>query len=338
MQDLNSAATKESGSILVTGATGLVGSHLIATLVNQGKKIKALYRSQIPVMQHASQVQWVKGDILDIQSLEDALAGVTQVYHCAAMVSFNPAHKHILYKTNVEGTANVVNACIDAGIEKLLFVSSVAALGRIREGAPITEQMHWTADTSNSEYGKTKYLAEMEVWRGAGEGLNVVIVNPTIILGCSDWNKGSAAIFKNVYNEFPWYTEGTTGFVDVADVVDAMVALMHSNISSERFIVSADNITYRQLFNLAASAFGKKQPHKKVSPLMAKLVWRVEAIKAMVTGSNPLLTKETSATAQAKVVFNNSKLLQYLPAFTYRSIPETVQRICNEFKQKYQLS
>lgn len=324
-------------NILVTGASGLLGSHLVTALIKENKQVKALYRSAVPVFEGADKVEWIKGDILDIVSLEEAMINVDAVYHCAAIVSFDPKEKQQLHITNVEGTANVVNACLNAGVKKLLHVSSVAALGRIRENEPITEKMKWTPETSNSEYGKSKYLAEMEVWRGVGEGLDAVVINPTIILGLSDWNNSSSAIFKSVYNEFPWYTDGVTGFVDAADVAKAMIMLMESNISGERFIVSGENTTYQQLFNLIADAFGKNQPHKKVTPLIAAVVWRLEKMKSFFTGSKPLVTKETAVTAQAKVYFDNSKLLQHLPAFKYTTLHQTVSRICAGFKKMYNL-
>ena len=193
--------------------------------------------------------------------------------------------------------------------------------------------MTWSEATGNSEYGKTKYLAEMEVWRGIGEGLNAVIINPTIILGAADWNKGSAGIFKSVYNEFPWFTNGISGFVDVTDVVKAMVLIMNSNIVAQRFIVNGDNVSYKDLFTMIANAFGKKPPTKKVTKTIAEIVWRVEAIKGFITRKKPLLTKETAHTAQLKVHFNNSKLLKALPSLQYTPINISVNRICLELKQ-----
>ncbi len=322
--------------VLVTGSSGLVGSHLISFLLKEGGKVRAMYHSKHPEIVHQN-LEWFKGDILDVLDLEDAMKDVAQVYHCAAIVSFNPKDKELLYKTNVEGTANVVNACLDGGIEKLLYVSSVAALGRTREDKPIDETMTWSEATGNSEYGKTKYLAEMEVWRGIGEGLNAVIINPTIILGAADWNKGSAGIFKSVYNEFPWFTNGISGFVDVADVVKAMVLLMNSNIVAQRFIANGDNVSYKDLFTMIAVAFGKKPPTKKVTKTIAEIVWRVEAIKGFITGKKPLLTKETAHTAQLKVHFNNGKLLKALPALQYTPLNISVNRICLELKQIHNL-
>lgn len=324
-------------NILVTGASGLLGSHLVKLLVQQGRNVTAIYRNSIPVFECADKIKWIQGDILDVVSLEEALENIQLVYHCAGYVSFNPNEKELLYKINVEGTANVVNACIEAGVDKLVHVSSVSALGRIREHGPVSEKMNWTPETSNSEYGRTKYLAEMEVWRGVGEGLDAVAVNPTIILGASDWSKGSTALFKNVYNEFPWYTEGVTGFVDALDVARAMILLAENETEPERYIISAENITYKNLFNLIAKGFQKKEPSKKVTPFVAASVWRLEKIKSFFTGKSPLITKETSRTARAKVYFDNGKLLKKFPDFHYTPMEETVQRICNELKEKYKL-
>ncbi len=323
--------------ILVTGATGLVGSHLLSKLTKSGIPVRALYRSSIPQTSWSHKVQWVKGDILDIQSLEDAMDQVQQVYHCAAIVSFSPSQRQHMHQVNREGTANVVNAALEKQIGKLVFVSSVAALGRIRKDEMVHEGMQWTPETSNSEYGKSKFLSEMEVWRGIGEGLNAAIVNPVIILGAGNWEQGSSGIFKSAYDEFPWYTEGVSGFVDVEDVTEAMVRIMNSDIRAERFIISGGNHTYREVFTTIANAFGKKHPHKKVTPLLAAIVWRLEAIKSLFTRKNPLLTKETAHTAQAKVFFNNEKLLQALPGFKYHSLQESVQRITQELKSRYQL-
>ncbi len=323
--------------IFVTGASGLVGSHLIQSLIEKGLSVRALYRKNIPVFKHADKVDWVKGDILDVISLDTSLQDVSQVYHCAAIVSFAPKQAVTMLQANVEGTANVVNACINHKIHKLVYVSSVAALGRIREDAAVNETMNWTPETSNSIYGKSKYLAEMEVWRGMGEGLNVAIVNPVIILGAGDWNKGSSEIFKSAYDEFPWYTNGVSGFVDVLDVVDAMQLLMNSDIQGQRYIISGANKAYQAIFTQIATAFHKRPPYKKVTPLLAAIVWRLEAFKGMITGKTPLLTKETAATAQAVVHFDNSKFLNAFPTFTYRTMEETIRRVAGELKELHQL-
>ncbi len=321
--------------ILVTGGTGLVGSELIRLLCEKGKPVRALYRNKIPAIVGADNVEWIKADILDIIALEEAMQGVGQVYHCAAIVSFSSSKKLLMYKTNIEGTANIVNACINKNVSKLLFVSSVAALGKIKEAELINETMNWTPDTCNSEYGRTKYMAELEVWRGMSEGLSVVIVNPVIILGSGDWNSGSSGIFKSAYDEFPWYTQGMSGFVDVMDVVKAMEIIMESDLNGERFILCAHNLLFRDLFTQIALAFNKKPPHKMVTPFLAALIWRLEAIKAFFTKKDPLLTKETAKTAQTKVSFNNTKLLEHFKEFSYTPLDISIKRICTELKKKY---
>ncbi len=321
--------------VLVTGGAGLLGKELITQLLAQGKQVRAIY-NKTPLPQFsAGNIEQMQCNILDVVGLEEAMKDIEQVYHCAAVVTFNPKKKMEMFKINIEGTANVVNAALDAGIKKMVYVSSVAALGRIREDTVINETMNWTEETSNSSYGQSKYLAELEVWRGIGEGLNAVMVNPVVILGNGDWNSGSSQIFKNAYNEFPWYTEGTTGFVDVRDVVKAMLQLMDSDITAQRFILSAETRKFHDVFNLIAKAFGKKPPHKKVTPLVAAIVWRLEALKSKFTNKEPLVTKETAKTAMAKVNFDNSKIKAYLPGFNYRTIEETITDTCALFEQKF---
>ncbi len=319
--------------ILVTGGAGLLGKELITQLLLQGKQVRAIYNNTKLPDFHNDNLQQMQCNILDVVGLEEAMKGIEELYHCAAIVSFNPRRRQEMFKINIEGTANVVNAALDAGVKKMVYVSSVAALGRIRENEPINETMNWTEETSNSAYAQSKYLAEMQVWRGIGEGLDAVMVNPVIILGAGDWNGGSSQIFKTAYDEFPWYTDGSTGFVDVRDVVKAMIELMNSNVTAERFILSAENKTYTEVFNLMAKYFGKKPPYKKVTPLLAKIVWRLEAIKSFFTGKDPLLTKETSATAMAKVTFDNSKLKKFLPGFSYRKIEDSIADTCRALQQ-----
>lgn len=313
--------------ILVTGASGLVGSELIKQLLEKGERIKAICHSTSLNIENKN-LYVVKCDMLDPVALEEAMDGISHVYHCAAIVSFNPKHKKELFKTNIEGTANVVNAALNAQVKKFLHVSSVAALGRMRKGQKITEEMIWTEETSNSVYGKSKYLGEMEVWRGIGEGLNAVIVNPSLILGAGDWKKGSSEIFKSAYEEFPWYAEGISGFVDVKDVVRAMILLMNSEIGNQRFILNAENISFKDIFFKIAECFNKKKPYKRVTPFLGELVWRWEAIKSMFTNNDPLVTKETAATAQAKVYFDNTKILNALPGFAFTPINKTIKDTC----------
>jgi dihydroflavonol-4-reductase len=333
MQFNSESPFRGAGGILVTGASGLVGNELITQLLVQGKAVRAIYNKTPLASFNSPLLQQFQCDILDVIGLEEAMQGITQVYHCAAIVSFSSKHATALFKINVEGTANVVNAALDAGVKKFVHISSVAALGKI-EGEPITETTNWTEENNKSIYGKSKYFGELEVWRGVSEGLNAVIVNPSLILGAGDWNAGSSKIFKSVYEEFPWYTDGIAGFVDVRDVARAMIQLMDSNVINQRFILNAENKSFKDTFTVIAKAFGKKPPHKKVTPFLAAVVWRLEAIKSLFSGKTPLVTKETAASALAKINFDNSKLSKFLPDFTYTPIEETITYTAALFQQK----
>ena len=322
---------------LVTGASGLLGVYLIRELLKTNEPVIAIYRSKIPPQlspEEQAQVNWIQGDILDVMFLAEVMEDCDKVYHCAGLVSFSPKRIKDLFKINVDGTANVVNACLAAGVSKLIHVSSVASLGRKRNGQTVTENVKWDDNANPSVYGKTKYLGELEVWRGIAEGLNAVIVNPVIILGKGDWHSGSGATFKNAYNEFPWFTEGSSGFVDGEDVAKAMVMLMDSEITAERFILSAENWTYRGLFTAMAKGFGKKPPSRKVTPWLATLVWRLEAIKGWITGQDPLLTKETAETAQQTVKFDNTKILKTLQGFSFKPLQQTIEESCSYYLSK----
>lgn len=309
----------------------MVGKHLIRRIGTADNDVLALSRS-------GADVEGAKGvacDILDVALLEEIMQGVEKVYHCAAIVSFHKEQQEEMYRINVDGTANVVNACIDAGVRKLVYVSSVAALGEPMRKETVTEKNIFSG--KGSFYGKTKYLAEMEAWRGNAEGLEVVAVNPSIILGTSDWSSGSTQLFKNVYEEFPYYTEGIHGYVDVLDVAEAMVQLMESDISGEKFILNSENISFRDLFTLMANAFGKKVPAKKATPFMSEIVWRLSYLSAKIKGKKSLLTKETARSAQQTVQYDNSKILKALPHFAFTPLKNSIERIANELREKYSL-
>jgi len=327
--------------IFVTGGAGLVGSALLKQLLQQNEgAIKALYRSSMPLLlteEEKKRITWIKGDVLDTGLLDDAMKGCRHVYHCAAVVSYHSSRRMQMYKINIEGTANMVNIALDNKIEKFVHVSSVAAIGRKRQGEQVTEKTEWTEETNNSHYGKTKYLSELEVWRAISEGLNAVIVNPSVILGESNWENGSVAIFKKIWDGFPWYTTGGTGFVDAKDVADAMIRLMYSDISAERFLLSNEHLTFQQLFTKIANCFGKQPPQRFAKPWMGEIVWRMEAMKAMFSSREPLLTKETAGTAQAATFFDSSKIKNALPGFQFTSVDESIQRTCNWIINHYGL-
>ncbi|MGF7231290.1 NAD-dependent epimerase/dehydratase family protein [Arachidicoccus sp.] len=322
-------------TILVTGASGLVGSHLLNVLSIKDSRIIAICRN---IPQDAdTRFDWISCDILDVTALREIMKGVDKIYHCAAIVSFNPKMRKELLQINIEGTANVVNAAIENGVKKMLYVSSVAAIGEAeRDGKIIHEALEWKKENA-SAYGLSKHYAEMEVWRGISEGLKAVIINPSVILGCADWDKGSAEIFKTVYNEFPWYTEGVHGFVDVKDVAKAAVMLMDHDVSAERFILNGINISYKDLFFKMAAAFNKKPPHKEVTKFLSEVIWRVKYLQEKITGKPSILNKRTARTAMAKVEYSSGKLKEYFPHFEYTDIDKTISRISKELQIKYVL-
>lgn len=320
---------------MVTGATGLVGGELTRRLSQLGYQVKALYHQSKPI--DLPNVTWCQCDILDVIELEDIMQNMDIVFHCAALVSFDPSKAKTIHQLNVIGTANVVNTAIDAQVTTFIHVSSVAAIGSLLNGN-ISENEKWDAKAGHNAYAKSKRAAEFEVLRGQAEGLKVHIVNPTIILGNGDWNKGSSEIFKKVYQGFPYYTEGVHGFVDVADVVTVMIALMETDTpSGERYILNGANISYKKLFDLIADNFGVAQPNKKVTKWQAAFIWRLVYLKAKLTGTHAMLTKETAHTAQAVITYNNLKILQALPDFQFQPMEQSITRICGEFRLKYQL-
>jgi dihydroflavonol-4-reductase len=324
-----------SSNVFITGGTGFLGAYIIKELVEKGYTVRALRRSnKIPAFISANifeKVEWVEGDVLDISALEEAMTGIDIVIHAAAKISFSEKERYIMFQTNVDGTANIVNMALLKNIKRLVYVSSVAALGRTNNGDTVNEDKKWEESKLNTNYAISKYQAEMELWRGIGEGLNAVIVNPSTILGYGDWNTGSSAIFKNVFNEFPWYTNGINGFVDVEDVARATVLLMETNIENQRFILNGDNWSFRQLFNSIADGFNKKHPQKEASSFLAEIAWRLEKIKALFSGKDPLLTKESARVAQTKTYFDTTKILAALPGFQFTSVEKTIKTTCDKY-------
>jgi nucleoside-diphosphate-sugar epimerase len=322
--------------VLITGATGLVGSAVARKFLSENHQVFALSRpgadrSLLPDQNPL--LTWLEGDILDIPSLEDAVRQVDFVVHTAAVVSFVPRDRKMMYKVNTEGTANVVNVCLHFKTTKLCHVSSIAALGRPdfrkqarTEAVVLNEEQRWEDSPENSEYAKTKHLAELEVWRGIAEGLNAVIVNPTLILGEGDWEKSSTQIFRYVYREKPFYTEGIANYVDVKDVAEIVFQLTGSDIAGERFLLNAGSISYHQLFNLIADKMHKKRPHLKVGPGLAGVIWRVEAVRTWLLGTKPLITKETAQSAARKISYDNGKIKKAIN-FKFKPVEETVSRI-----------
>jgi nucleoside-diphosphate-sugar epimerase len=328
-----------SSKILITGGTGFLGSYIIKELITRGYTVRAIRRegSSVPAYIPAEifdKVEWVQGDVLDIDSLQDAVAGIDSIIHSAAVVSFSARDRKRMYEVNVEGTANMVNLAIENNIGRFVHISSVAALGRTADSGHVDEKKKWEESKINTHYAKSKYKAEIEVWRGIGEGLSGVILNPATILGYGDWLNGSSAIFRNVYNEFKWYSSGINGFVDVEDVAKAAVLLMETDISEQRFIVNGDNWPFRKLMDTMAENFGVKKPSRGTTPLLMSIAWRIEKIKALFTGSRPLLTKESSRVAQSKTIFENNKIQKALPGFSFTPLNETIRNACKRYLEK----
>ncbi|HEX2608404.1 MAG TPA: NAD-dependent epimerase/dehydratase family protein [Flavisolibacter sp.] len=322
--------------ILVTGGTGFLGAYIIKNLVQKGLPVRAIRRaaSRLPFYIDPTllnQVEWVEGDVLDVLSLEDAMQGVEAVIHSAAVVSFSKKNRKEMYQVNREGTANVVNIALDQTIQRFVHISSVAALGRTTRSETVTENRKWEETSSNTHYALSKHEAEMHVWRGFAEGLEGVILNPSTILGYGDWHQSSCAIFRNAYQEFPWYTKGVNGFVGVEDVAEAAVRALQSDIHQKRFIVNADNWPFQRLFDTLSDHFHKKRPYREATPLLGEIAWRLEAVKAAVTGKKPLLTRETAKVAHSQTSFDNSAILNALPGFQFTPLDTVIRNSCENY-------
>ena len=321
--------------ILVTGATGFLGAELVFSLLKTEEKVRCIKRenSVIPkkLASLSGRIEWLNADILDFSDLEDAFEGVTQVYHCAALVSFDESLKTKMLQVNAEGTANVVTLCIDYGIEKLVYVSSIATLGNAKADEPIDETCFWEGFEIKDAYAVSKYRAEMEVWRGINEGLNAVIVNPSVIIGADAGTSGSGAIFERVKNGLNYYTRGATGFVDVEDVARCMILLMNNPVRQERFILNAENLSYQSLFEQTAKQFGISKPNKLAKPWMLSLAWRFTALKNMLSGKKGGINKTLAKTADKISRYDNQKVKSLL---NYKFIPvkQSITKIVNGLK------
>jgi len=308
--------------IFVTGGTGLLGSHLLVELSKRGKSIRALKRPSSKLENVKSvfnfylnkdsktlfnEIEWVDGDINNISSLQDAMQGCDEVYHCAGFVSFWRQDFKKLMKINKVGTANMVNIALSLGVKKFSHVSSTAAIGRNELSSNYSESNKWVTSPSNSNYAVSKYSAEMEVWRAQEEGLNVSIVNPSVILGAGNWEDSSLTLFLNVEKGMKLYTEGTNAFVDARDVAYCMTELMDQNVFGERYLTISENVCFRDLFFMIADEIGTKRAFIKVKPWMAAMAWRIELVKSLF-GSKPKITKETAHSAMNESFYSNEKI------------------------------
>lgn len=327
--------------ILVTGANGLVGSYLCRYLLMQGKQVRGLKRNSSDfrlIADIKDKIEWAEGDILDILSLEEAMEGIEQVFHCAAFISYSKKDEKKLMSVNVQGTANVVNAALEKNIQKLIYFSSIAAVGRTgKDGEIVNENIPWDRKTINSDYSLSKFLAEREVWRGIAEGLNAVILNPAIIVGAGNWTSGSCRLFSTVHDGFKYYTEGVTGYTDVRDVVKIAFQLSQKETKGERFVICSENLSYHDFLTSIGKALNVKGPTVKAGKFLSGIAWRAELIKSLLTGKAPQVTKQTSRIANKKVYFDHGKivaLLNYEFIPVKRSIDDTAASFTKELETK----
>ena len=325
--------------ILVTGGTGLVGAHLLLHLVEQGENVRAIYRSTTSIkktknlfsLYHKShlfeKIEWLEADILDITSLEIAFRNIEFVYHCAALISFDPKDEETIRKTNIEGTANIVNFCLAFGIKKMLFVSSIAALGdpNAVENV-ISETTEWNPEKPHSDYAISKYGAEMEVWRGQQEGLSVLIVNPGIILGPGFHEQGSSALFSAVAKGLSFHTLGTTGFIAVTDVVETSIQLMNSDVKNERFTLIENNYSFQEILNCIADSLKIKRPQWHATPFLVNVFWRVDWFLSTFFFKKRKLSRDSAKASYSKTEYTNAKILSTI-TLEFKSVKEYIQFI-----------
>lgn len=309
--------------ILVTGGTGLVGSYTILELLKKGESIRALYRSEekkeltkkvfglFDANHLFDKIEWFKADISDVPKLTEAFNGISIVYHCAALISFNPSDRRKLKKNNIEATANMVNLSIENNIKKFCYVSSVATLGKPIEDRPISEKDHWNPEASNNVYAISKYRSEMEVWRGSQEGLDVIVVNPGIVLGPSFFESGSGKFHKLLKSGLRFYPAGSTGFIKAEEVSKLMVQITESDIGNERFILVTRNCSYKEVIDDIAQKEGYTPPTKILKPWLLGLLWRLDWLVSIVT-NNRKLTKNTARSLSNHTRYSNEKLKDFL--------------------------
>lgn len=325
--------------ILVTGATGLLGSEILKQFAQKNIPLKALYRSEERRSQVGSiqGVEWIAGDILNNLQLQDAMKGVSCVIHVAALVTFDNKSLDKLNEINVNGTANVVNACLSEGVEKLIHISSVAAIGSERHDEGIsTELSKWDNGSPHTAYAQSKYLAELEVWRGYEEGLRGFIINPSMILGQGDWSRSSGEIFKTIHKNSKYYTDGFLNFVDVRDVSEVLVKLWEKDPNHENYIINAGKITVHDFYSLVAKNLNITPPQKKISfPLLASIA-RVSAVFSFFTGTSPKLSLDTVRMLKRNRYYSANKLKSAVD-HTYRPIEETISWCSDFLKKQYSI-
>ncbi len=309
--------------IFITGATGLLGSRVAYDALLSGKKVRALKRKSSDLSKAESyfrfanpergaalfdQIEWVNGDIKDILSLMICLDGIDQIIHCAALVSYQARDFEKLIEVNQDGTSNLVDAAIEKGVNRFCHISSVAALGNPVSGNVIDETCYGKREELRSGYGLSKYLAEQEVWRGEAEGLRVVVVNPSVILGPSQPGESSGQLMDMLRKGTPYYPDGGSGFVDVADVSRACLALIENQIEGERFILNGENLLFRDLLNQSAEVFHHKEPSFRASPFLLGMAWRILWVWSLISRKSPRITKESARSSSRINKYSSDKI------------------------------
>ena len=336
--------------ILVTGGTGLVGSHLLLNLLTEGKKPRVLYRGTsdieavkkifsyyIPAEEAQflfGQIEWKEAALTDIPALTEAFEGIKKVYHCAALVSFDPADNEALRKTNIEGTANIANLCISLSIEKLCYISSIATMGLTVGEKFITENFTWLPEKDHSEYAISKHGAEMEIWRASQEGIPVVILNPGVILGPGFWNKGTGQIFSRIDKGLNYYFPKTTGFVGVKDVANLAVIAMDSSLSNEQFIVVSQNLSFANILRMVAEKLEKDPPQKKLKPWMIYTGWLLQQVTS-IFGKKRKIRKGDHISLFENSFYSNEKVKNTFD-YSFQPIEEVITEIVEAYKKDRQ--
>ncbi|HLT51184.1 MAG TPA: NAD-dependent epimerase/dehydratase family protein [Arenibacter sp.] len=333
--------------VLVTGGTGLLGAHLILRLLRSGIAVKAIHRRTSDLKEvekvfgyYAPQASelfakiiWIEADLNEIPALDKAFEDITHVYHCAALISFDPGDYESLRTINIEGTKNIVNLCLAHNIQKLCYVSSIAAIGRTLDGQAATEETDWTLEGANV-YALSKMDSELEVWRGSQEGLAVVILNPGVIIGPGFWDSGTGLLFQNGYKARKHYPPGGTGFVTVNDVTTLMVKLMDSSVTNEKFIAVAENLSYKDILGRLAKEFNRPGPSIPVRFWQLEIFWRVDKLLNFLTGRGRKLTKISVRSLRNRQLFNNNKSREQL-GHSYESLDSSIAFSCKKFMEEY---
>ena len=324
---------------LVTGCNGFIGSYVTRRLLAEGFPVRALKRpgSDLSLVSDiAASIEWVEGDVLDVLSLHEAMKNVTYVVHAAAFVAVTGmmgSEKEKMFKVNVEGTANIVNACLSMGVQRLCHISSVAALTEEehRKGEVVNEKVEWNNALSASPYAESKHLAECEVWRGEAEGLSVCIVNPSVVIGCIPVERSSGQIFKYLRDEPLFYPPGTVNLVDARDVAEATVKLMQSGVQGERFILNAANVPYKEFCEKVAVRLGKQPPRRKLTSFLARAGYQLSRIGALFSRRAPLLSRGLISALLQDRRYDNSKISKALD-FRFRPLDETLDWACTYYR------